>query len=368
VHRSDEWNRIIITMKNVIVGIFVSIVSICITLVVIECGFRLFASVPSAAWSDRPKEYFIHQDSPTFQDYPHTAVKPQNTFRIAVIGDSFTFAPYMQFDDAFPKRIERYLNLNSGTKKVEVINYGVPAYSTSHEVPVVKRAIEEGADFILMQITLNDPEIKPYTPTQLFREKNKFGDLELKGKLFSYWTSLAFVLKRLHNNQTYDNYVKKFNDLFEKPKTWKNFSDSWSSISSITKEANVPTVAVVFPLFGIPLTKEYPFLPIHQKIKTLIDSLQIPFYDLYNDFAGLPLERIQVIVGQDFHPNEIGHRIAAERILAFLKQNSFFPSEFLPKAALTERIGINLPGKVQQKSNFDASSSNVNDEGEAVEE
>jgi lysophospholipase L1-like esterase len=355
-------------MKNILLGIIVSLVSLVVTLACIEAGFRLFAAAPKAAWTDRPQSYFIHEASLTFQDYPHSPTKAQGTYRIAVIGDSFTFAPYMQFDDAFPKRLERYLNLNVGTKKVEVINYGVPAYSTSHEVPVVKRAIEEGADFILLEITLNDPEIKPYTPTQLFREKNKFGELELTAPLFRYWTSLAFVLRRLHNNETHKNYVQKFFDLFEKPKTWKNFSDSWQTISSVTKAAKVPTAAVVFPLFGIPLTSEYPFTPIHQKIKGLIDSFQIPFYDLYPDFAGLPLERMQVIVGQDFHPNEIGHRIAAERILAFLKQQALLPADLFPNMALSERIGINLPGKQQQKGNFDPATNAVNDEGEAVAE
>ncbi|MCX6115883.1 MAG: SGNH/GDSL hydrolase family protein, partial [Proteobacteria bacterium] len=68
------------------------------------------------------------------QDYPHAVLKPANVFRIAAIGDSFTFAPYMQFTDTFPKKLAQMLSLNPGNRQVEVINYGVPAYSTSHEI------------------------------------------------------------------------------------------------------------------------------------------------------------------------------------------------------------------------------------------
>jgi lysophospholipase L1-like esterase len=331
-------------MKNIFLGICVSLFSIVVALIVFEVGFRIVGAGSAAAnkWTDRPKAYFLHQDSPDFRDYPYSATKQNGVFRIAVIGDSFTFAPYMQFDDAFPKRLERYLNLNTSQKKVEVINYGVPAYSTSHEVPVVERAIEEGADFILIQITFNDPEIKPYTPTQLFREKNKFGDLELKNPIFNYWRSLAFVLKRIHNTKTYDEYVKKFFDLFEQPKTWNNFESSWSKIAQFSKTKNVPIGSVVFPLFGIALDKNYPFHPIHTKVQSLMDKLSIPSLDLYQQFEGLPLDRMQVIVGQDFHPNEICHRMAAEAILKWFGDAKLSPSQFLPKVSYPERIGTTL--------------------------
>lgn len=334
-------------MKKVITSLVLSVASLVFTLVVVELGIRLFTSSRQISWNDRPKEYYISERSETFQDYPHSEVKPSNTYRVAVIGDSFTFAPYMQFDDAFPKRIERYLNLNNVPKKVEVINYGVPAYSTNHEVPVVKRALKEGADLILMQITFNDPELKPYTPTQLLRDKNKFGELELKGWIFDHWRTLSFVLTRIHNTETHKNYVKKFFDLFERPKTWRNFSKSWEEIAKSASDSNVPLVAVVFPLYGVPLNDQYPFAPIHQKVKTLLDSLQVRSLDLYDDFKGIPLDRLQVIVGQDFHPNEIGHRIAAESILRWFERDKIIPQEFLPVVKSNERIGIRKPGSTK---------------------
>lgn len=355
-------------MKSLTLGIIISLISLAVTFVIIEIGFRLIADKKSSKWSDRPTSYFIHQDSQTFQDYPHLEHKPDNTFRIAVIGDSFTFAPYMQFDDAFPKRLERYLNLNSNQKKVEVINYGVPAYSTSHEVKVVEKAIKEGADYILMEVTLNDPEIKPYTPTQLSKDKNKFGELELTNPIFQYWKSLAFVLKRLHNTQTYNNYIQKFFDLFNKPKTWNNFSDSFRSIVKLSFDSNVPIGAVVFPLFGIPLSTEYPFHPIHKKVATLLTELSVPYFDLYSTFEEIPLDRMQVIVGQDFHPNEICHRLAAEAILKWWKDSLQPPSAFYPLKSYSERTGIILPGQPLEPQILPSNANQITDEGDFMSE
>ncbi len=356
-------------LKKIVTPILVTVFGILLSLLIIELGYRLITKKEPSSWSDRPNSYYIHEASSSFQDLPYTAQKPEGTYRIAVIGDSFTFAPFMQFDDAFPKRLERMLNLNATQPKVEVINYGVPSYSTSHEVPIVKKAIQEGADLILMQITFNDPEIKPYTPEQLHRDSFKFGELKLTSNLYKYWRSLGFVKRRLHNNITHENYVKKFFDLFERKRTWANFSNSWRTIRKITEESKTPIAAVVFPLYGLPLDSKYPFHPIHKKVKDLLDSLKVPSLDLFTVFEGIPLERIQAIVGQDFHPNEIGHRIAAESILAWWKRQEMVPKAIIPKSVSSERIGIRKPGSPSEAlSPAAVEAEGITDEGDPIEE
>ncbi|MFM1848172.1 MAG: hypothetical protein RL417_1646, partial [Pseudomonadota bacterium] len=126
-------------------------------LIVIEVLFRSLYQ-PPIRWNDRPRAYFVPENAVVLTDRAYPAKKNPGTVRIAVVGDSFSFAPYMQFDDTFAKRLERWLNLNEKQPKVEVINYGVPRYSTSHEIAVVERALKEEADLIVLQITLNDPE------------------------------------------------------------------------------------------------------------------------------------------------------------------------------------------------------------------
>ena len=304
----------------------VSICGVAASLGLLELGFRVISvSEKAQTWTDRPAAYYKPSSASSLQDYTYPDEKEAGVFRIAVIGDSFTFAPYMQFDDAFPKRLERMLNLSENTP-VEVINYGVPGFSTGHEVGALKKALTQGADFVLLQITLNDPQIKPYQPTGL-RGGHQFGEFESKHWVTEYSKLANFIATRLHNTNTHSRYVDYYFDLFSKKKNWEYFSNSLKRLRRVARKAGIPMVAVTFPLFGIPLDKDYPFHPIHQKVQNLLSDLEIENLDLYNAFSGIPLERIQVIPGADFHPNEIGHRIAAEAIYSWLAERSLIPQD-----------------------------------------
>jgi hypothetical protein len=49
-----------------------------------------------------------------------------------------------------------------------------------------------------------------------------------------------------------------------------------------------------------------------------------------------------VIPVEDRHPNEIGHRIAAEVILEWLREAGKLPAEVFPKLSVAERIGTEI--------------------------
>lgn len=71
--------------------------------------------------------------------------KPHNTFRIALLGDSFTFGWGVDQKKIFPQRIEDTLNrASNGAPHFEVLNFGVPGYSTFQEVAKFE---ESGLDF-----------------------------------------------------------------------------------------------------------------------------------------------------------------------------------------------------------------------------
>jgi lysophospholipase L1-like esterase len=309
-----------------------SLVSLVISLGLVEAGFRLWKAraASTVAWNDRPPFYFQAEASPTLKDYAYAPTKPENTFRIAVVGDSYSFAPYMQFTDAFPKVLERMLNLNDVPTRAEVINFGVPGYSTTHEIEEVGTALKMQSDLVILQITLNDPELKPYRPTGI-REFGRFGAYEPGGWLgaaSTYWQSLRFVLERLHNNHTAREYERYFLELFENGRSRKVFEDALRQIRDRCVAANVPLVAFIFPLFGLPLDDSYPFHPIHRQVSELLSKEGIPHDDLFERYRGIPLERLQVIPGRDRHPNEIAHRMAAEHLYEFLTASKFIPPEF----------------------------------------
>ena len=83
-----------ILIKKILVSLLIALFGTCLALAAVEILFRIIESrTKPVPWNDRPVFYFQHEGSPTLQDYPYSPVKPHNTFRIAVIGDSFSFAP-----------------------------------------------------------------------------------------------------------------------------------------------------------------------------------------------------------------------------------------------------------------------------------
>lgn len=324
-------------LKKSLLIILLPFFGIFLAILFVEGIVRVSESLVSGPprWSDRPGKYFQYEGSSTLQDYKYEPLARHSSqsdahsgvFRIAVIGDSFTFAPYMQFTDAFPKVLERMLNLNQGAPRVEVVNYGVPAYSTSHEVDVAKQAANEGADLIILQFTLNDPELKPLRPTGItqFGTWGPYAPTGWTKQLFSYWHTGFLVAQRLHNARTKKAYVEYFLDLFNGQRTFKVFKDSVTKIHNIAQRRSIPMIGVIFPLFGTPLDQSYPFYSCHNKIAELLDGLKVPHLDLLSIYKGISLERLQVIPGEDRHPNEIGHRMAAEAIYQYLEEHSLIP-------------------------------------------
>lgn len=335
------------SIKSVLITLATSLFGIGVALGIVEVGVRTLAPTTQKGpkWSDRPLFYFRAPGAPTMQNYPYNPNKPAGTYRIAVIGDSFTFAPFMQFTDTFSYKLQQMLKVSGSPRNVEVINYGVPAYSTSHEIETTQQAIKEGADLIILQITLNDPEIKKHRPVGLTENmSDRFGPLKLKGtlrKLTRHWKTLGFVLTRLHNSRTHQAYTDYFTGLFMEEVTWKPFTESMARLVSLAQESKTPIVAVVFPLFGIAMDKNYPFYPIHKKVKVLMTSLSVPNLDLSEIYQGIPLEHLQVIPGVDRHPNEIAHRMAAEKIYLWLEGQNMIPAEFVIKEKYATRLGVN---------------------------
>ncbi|MBX7144706.1 MAG: SGNH/GDSL hydrolase family protein [Oligoflexia bacterium] len=323
-------------------GVLVAIGSLFFTLVVLELVFRLVApaSKQILSWSDRPKRYYFVHASHDVRDFQYSRHKTASTFRIVVLGDSFSFGDYLQFDDTFPKRLERYLNLNEGVGRVEVINYGVSSYSTVKESKLLRQAMHLEPDLILLQITLNDPEIVPFHPRHPFQGPD--GKVHLP-KILNYWKSLKFIIERVAYHRLEREYREYFHNLFSEPRTRDYFVKGITAFQHVTAAHFVPLGAVLFPLFDSTFDEKYEFAHEHQQVDTLLAERNIPHLDLLPFYEHIPAERLQVIPHENAHPNEIAHRIASEAIYSWLQDAHLVPEYAFSRAYDSVRIGLKPP-------------------------
>ncbi|MDX1523730.1 MAG: SGNH/GDSL hydrolase family protein [Anaerolineae bacterium] len=83
--------------------------------------------------------------------------KTPNTYRIAIMGDSFTFGAGVKNQNIYPQLVEVILNNAQQELKVEVFNFGVPGYSVKEMANTLSyRALDVEPDLVIMAFIVDD--------------------------------------------------------------------------------------------------------------------------------------------------------------------------------------------------------------------
>ncbi len=104
---------------------------------------------PLLSWRYTPGSYYWYykeNDHPItgkinrygFRDKEWSLQKPQNSYRIAVLGDSFVEAFQVELDYTFGALAQKYLNQKIGSRRIEVMNFGRSGSTQSEEFIILK--------------------------------------------------------------------------------------------------------------------------------------------------------------------------------------------------------------------------------------
>ena len=155
--------------KNYI-NIFIIFLSLFIGFLLVEIGMRFakieypmfqiydfhrgFSLRPNASgWWLREGKAHVKINRQGLRDREHKKYKTENTFRIAVLGDSFAEARSIPMEKTFWFLMQNELNscIKTNNKKVEIINFGVTEYSTAQEFLTLRHHVwDYKPDIILL--------------------------------------------------------------------------------------------------------------------------------------------------------------------------------------------------------------------------
>jgi lysophospholipase L1-like esterase len=224
---------------------------------------------PAAAWSLNPgasfewpgegEPSFIQANTDGLRDREHTKEKPPKTFRIAVMGDSFTEALQVPMEKTFWWKMRKQLNKKCtalGDRKVEVINFGVQGYGTAQQLMTLRhKAWKYSPDLVILaffpgnDIINNSKKLDFYQRRPYFVYKNgelvpDMSWLKISPKEHEYlrfslvdnlptWLVNNSRILRLVRQVDLEN-KKRLLDATEKKRSSKNFQEP---IDSVWKEA-----------------------------------------------------------------------------------------------------------------------------------
>ncbi|PYQ14309.1 MAG: hypothetical protein DMF80_12660 [Acidobacteria bacterium] len=244
--------------------------------------------------------------------------KSGSVVRIAALGDSYTFGFGVAARQTWPRILERLLDQGGSGRRFEVLNFGVGGYSTHDEAVVLRyRALAWRPDIVVIGYVLNDPEDEPIQPLHSYYQDTR------------WWQ--RFEVLRLVAKADWQWRVRRYGDgdyirsLYGDPRKWKNVVDAFASIRQVTRAAGIQVVVVIFPLTTVDEWAQYRYADIHQKVARTAAAAGFEVLDLLPVFARHPPSDVR-LADSDAHPNELGHRLAAEataaRLLASTSRSS----------------------------------------------
>ena len=313
--------------------LLLALAAIAAGLLVVEAGLRVAGVATPKPTGYAPVNTATNRrahgpiNSGGYRDLDRIVSKPPGTVRVLALGDSFTWGASVEFDDAWPQRVERALNREAGGH-FEVVNLAMPGFKTiDEESTLLEKGFAYGPDAVVVAYVLNDSEDKDAAEARRVERWL----VERRAPAPRTWLDrsalFSFVRGRLRatseNRERLDGYLSMYRD--DAP-GWRAAQAALKTIGGACRERGVPWVVAIFPLFGNPLDDRYPFAAVHAKVASVASAAGARVVDLLETYRDLRPDLLVVNGADDEHPNEIAHRLASRAIVRALEET--LPARF----------------------------------------
>ncbi len=299
-----------------------------------ESAARLWADGGSERTGYAPVDTKRRWRGPTnslgYRDRERSRAKAKGTHRVVALGDSFSWGVGVEFEDAWPQRLERGLSRHRG-ETWEVVSLARPGMNTVEEAEqLATEGLAYDPDLVVLGYCLNDSEDDEAAEVRRARDWEEMVH-ERRAHAPRPWDRSALfrlVSTRLQATRENRLRIEAYRSQYVAGyKGWIAGQKALRRMADLCRERKIPLVVMTLPLFGNPLDAAYPFGEIHAAVARAVnDAGWARPLDLRPAYAGLDWRLLVVDGANDEHPNEIAHRIAANVLVSTL-------DDVLPPAA-----------------------------------
>ena len=250
-----------------------------------------------------------------FRERSFSDTAPAGTYRIAVIGDSFTFGSGLDPHARYTDRMNAWL-----PDHFEVLNLGLPGNNTPEHLTMLRtRALALHPDFVLLQWFVNDIEGDdlsgrprtwplvgmPTLHTWLNRHSALYGVANLR------WAEAQIAFGW---HKSYAEYMRERTGDPGSPDRQRDAA-LLRAIIDDTRQHGSAIGIVLFPDAGPDLGDAYPFAFLHDHVLGVCQESRVTCLDLRSAFARVKDRRSLWVSPFDHHPSARANEIAAVKIL-----------------------------------------------------
>ena len=250
--------------------------------------------------------------------------RPEGTFRILSVGDSFTYGQGVPFEDVYTEQLERRLNDTSGGPEYEVINAGKSGVNTAWELAYLKRpGLRFEPNLITVQFYLNDVTIDRRTGTGRGTFDALMAPLRRSYVLFFLRYRFGALQQSRNRTDWRENVARRVTR--EQP-AWKACAAAIDGLGTISREAEILILVALFPHPG----EAHPATGVvHRAVAERRRRAGLHVLDLADALRQVP-PADQIVSAIDHHPSAKLHHIAAGEILDAVRAEGLVPPAHSP--------------------------------------
>jgi len=334
--------------REIIYSLFLVCGSLLVSGLALEVGLRVLGhgGQPQAAMSNvykiddpvldwryvprseyREGDVGYHFNSAGFRDAERSVKKPPGIKRLVVLGDSVTVGLGVRWETAFSSYVQGRLG-----REFEVVTIAQGGLNTPQEVHLLERSgLVYEPDVLVVNFVLNDCDF--YSELEgagdyVAGVNSRIGllfnmpvDPRLKQMLKSS-ALIYFVKSRLENVKgriSGREYTDHYTRIWAQEENRRKVTRGFDRLAESQKEHRFEVVVIVWPL--ITDYPRYGFASIHEWVSQEAEKRGFSSIDLLPAFSGESYRNLQVTAEDNVHPNALGHRIAAERFVAWFRPN-----------------------------------------------